>query len=161
MRLVDLDPAYITMPTRKEGENWIYRETEKGPIDAGGIKFDCPECRLHPENDEWGNVDGSHRLILYVPKAFDSDPKIGPGRWSLVGSNFEDISLVGSSKSSVLCRYGCHAHFFVEKGSIRMCGDSGVQPKEKEAPVQSSPANMQPANSRMRDSKYPKSILED
>ena len=127
MRLTDLNPKYHTMPVRKE--YWTCRDTDEGPEGAGGITFDCPQCRMHPDKDEWRiNSEGKshHRVTLYVPEAFDSDPKIGPGRWSLVGTGFSDLSLVGSTSSSVACRYGCRAHFFVKGGEIEMCGDSGA-----------------------------------
>ena len=131
MRLADLHPKYHTMPVHDE--HWNYRDTDEGPEGAGGIAFDCPQCRIHPEKDEWRiNSEGKmhHRLTLHVPEAFDADPRIGPGRWHLVGSGFDDLSLVGQGGtigqpgSSVLSQ-GCQAHFFVEHGRIRMLDDSG------------------------------------
>ena len=126
MKLTELNPVFITMPVQEE--HWTFQATEDGPDGAGGIRFDCPQCRLHPENDPWhvnSNGERRHRLTLYVPDAFDGDPNIGPGRWSLVGDSFENLSLDGGSSSSVLCEYGCRAHFFVKDGHIEMCDDSG------------------------------------
>ena len=125
MKLIDLNPNYVTMPVR--AEHWTHKATNEGPVGAGGIEFDCPQCTLHPEQDEWRvNSKGRmhHRISVFVPEAFDQDPKIGPGRWSLVGNDFSDLSLRAGS-NSVRCQYGCRAHFSINTGVIEMHSDSG------------------------------------
>ena len=130
MKLIDLNPEFFTMPKRDSKDNlWTYCKFDKGPEGAGGISFDCPQCSLHLNSKgiyHWDELSIiPHILYLYVPEAFEADPMIGPGRWNLVGNNFEDLSLINGS-SSVLCSYGCYAHFFVRNGGIEMCSDSGT-----------------------------------
>lgn len=133
MKLADLNPVYISFPTRSEEGNWTYsriavEEVDGDPAGLGGIEFDCPQCKLVPEQDEYlRNSKGRfwHRPLLYVPDAFDCDPRIGPGRWSMVGTGIHDLSLVAGS-SSVRCHAPCAAHFFVKDGEIEMCSDSGT-----------------------------------
>jgi hypothetical protein len=80
--------------------------------DADGVEFLCPVCFVRNGNS---NV-GTHAVICWSPSVpQDTDPT--PGRWSMVGSGIDDLTLVASS-SSVLLKGGCNAHFFVRHGKI-------------------------------------------
>ncbi len=82
--------------------------------DADGIIFLCPKCFAAN-----GGSLGTHSVVCWSPRVPpDADPK--PGRWNLVGTSYADLSLRAGS-SSVLLTGGCNAHFYVERGDIRMC----------------------------------------
>lgn len=82
--------------------------------EADGVYFLCPKC--YEEN---GGRVGTHRVLCWSPKiGQDHDPK--PGRWNLVGTSIDDLSLVAGS-SSVLLQGGCNAHFFVQNGHVVGC----------------------------------------
>ena len=124
MRLTDLDPVALARRIKPCGPgpdcSVISPHTEHevhepcALADCDGIMFLCPKC--FAEN---GGPRGTHVVICWRPRVPpDVDPK--PGRWEIVGSSFDDLSLVAGS-SSVLLRGGCNAHFFIEKGAVRMC----------------------------------------
>ena len=86
---------------------------------AQGVRFLCPKC--YEAN---GGPVGTHAVICWSPAVPDRfDPK--PGRWVLLGTGFDDLTLgppPGRSASVLLTsRGGCQAHFFVENGAVRMC----------------------------------------
>jgi hypothetical protein len=110
MRLTDLDPQWL----RHEPQNpEIHRFVERP--EANGIRFLCPKCF-----EANGGPVRTHGIICWDPTVPpDVAPK--PGRWNLVGTSYEDLSLVAGSSSVLLTGNGCQAHFFVEHGSIRMC----------------------------------------
>lgn len=102
MRLDDLAPAFI-----KYENNSIY------PADniweATGIEFMCPICYL--------NDDKEHSIICWD----SSIPQYvlpNPGRWDLEGNDFEDLSLIGNTTSSVRLMGGCRAHFLIKDGNV-------------------------------------------
>jgi len=83
--------------------------------EADGVMFLCPKCFDDPPV---GPV-GTHRVLCWSPKiGQDHDPK--PGRWNLVGTSIDDLTLVAGS-SSVLIQGGCQAHFFVRQGRVVPC----------------------------------------
>jgi hypothetical protein len=97
----------------------------EGPLDhlvdvdaigqADGVRMLCPKCFDDPPA---GPV-GTHSVICWSPKiSQDHDPK--PGRWDLVGTSIDDLTLVAGS-SSVLLQGGCDAHFFVRNGRAVPC----------------------------------------
>ena len=80
---------------------------------ANGVMFKCPVCFI-----ENGGPQGTHHVICWSPEVPQTvRPK--PGRWQLIGTSIDDLSLVAGS-SSVALQGGCAAHFFVENGQIRM-----------------------------------------
>jgi hypothetical protein len=127
VRLVDLDPAFIrreirqcagyevnpeciTVSPHTEHEYHLPCSFEE----ADGVIFLCPKC-LAAQPDGVG----VHSCICWRPRVPpEVDPK--PGRWEFQGTGLGDLSLVAGS-SSVALRGGCAAHFFVERGDIRMC----------------------------------------
>lgn len=44
-----------------------------------------------------------------------------PGRWFMVGTDFNDLSLQGQISSSVMLTDGCQAHFYIREGMIEFC----------------------------------------
>lgn len=108
MTLFDLEPQFI-----KISSNDTYQHVDT-ITEADGIFFLCPKCFEANK----GNV-GTHGVICWMPHVPQTrEPK--PGRWSLVGSGYSDLTLVAGS-SSVALGGGCNAHFFVTKGEIQMC----------------------------------------
>lgn len=109
MRLVDLEPRFlkITVP----GKENRYVDTI---AEADGVIFLCPKCIVTN-----GGPVGTHPIICWAPHVPQTEQPT-PGRWNLVGAGYDDLSLVAGS-SSVLLQGGCNAHFFVERGEIRMC----------------------------------------
>lgn len=128
MRLSELEPQFVRREERIEqwtrrkddGSNeevtgpreyYVYVDT---PQEADGITFMCPKCF-----DQNKGSKGTHWVMCWTPKiSQDVTPK--PGRWNLVGTNYEDLSLVAGS-SSVLITNGCLAHFLIQKGEITFC----------------------------------------
>jgi hypothetical protein len=82
---------------------------------ADGIRMLCPKCYDDPPV---GPV-GTHSLICWSPK-ISQDHVPRPGRWNLVGTSIDDLTLVAGS-SSVLLQGGCDAHFFVRNGRAVPC----------------------------------------
>jgi hypothetical protein len=75
----------------------------------------CPKCFDDPPV---GRI-GTHSVLCWSPTVSqDHDPK--PGRWNLVGTSIDDLTLVAGS-SSVLIQGGCDAHFFVRNGRAVPC----------------------------------------
>lgn len=79
--------------------------------EADGVIFLCPKCFLAN-----GGSKGTHGVICWNPSV-PQDTSPTPGRWNLVGSSLDDLSLVAGS-SSVQLNGGCSAHFHVTNGSI-------------------------------------------
>jgi len=107
MKLTDLDPKFLHCASERE-----FKFVE-GIGEADGVEFLCPKCFINN-----CGAEGTHRVICWSPKV---SLHIGPnpGRWRLVGTGIDDLSLVGSSNSVQLLG-GCFAHFFIERGEIRM-----------------------------------------
>ena len=117
MRLTDLEPGWLGMPTVEGGTTHLAdAETIKA---ASGIIFACPRCAKRV-----GSLQGVHSIICWSPQVPQSfEPK--PGRWSLLGTGFYDLTLKGTSSDSVNLSQvkdgvpiGCQAHFFIRGGAI-------------------------------------------
>lgn len=79
---------------------------------ADGVIFMCPKCY----EDEPVGAIGTHSIVCWQPHVGqEHTPK--PGRWQLVGTTIDDLSLVADS-SSVKIEGGCEAHFHVRNGRI-------------------------------------------
>lgn len=114
MRLTDLQPIWLAAPRRDEDghEIWPTLTSKDG---AHGIEFLCPAC--FTKNN--GPV-GTHAIICWDPSiSQDHHPK--PGRWQLVGTSFDDLTLVAGSSSISLPTADCKAHFFIRNGDIVPC----------------------------------------
>lgn len=126
MRFSELEPKFLrryevieTWTRRKEdgtdeqitGPRDHYEVVEKLE-EANGIEFLCPKC--FQQN---GGPVGTHVVICWQP-GIPANVNPGPGRWKLVGTSFEDISLV-ANPTSVQLQGGCNAHFTVLNGNIQ------------------------------------------
>jgi hypothetical protein len=127
MKLSDLEPSFRKIVIKIE--TWKTRSEEgvegeaTGPryylhrVDtmekADGIWFLCPLCF----KNNGGNV-GTHSVSCWRPRVDQSEHLTGPGRWELVGSNFDNLSLVGATTSSVQLNGGCNAHFTITNGEV-------------------------------------------
>jgi hypothetical protein len=102
VKLHDLEACFL----HHNDEGW----TEVDRIeDADGVMFLCPKCYLAN-----GGPIGTHMVICWDPSV---PPEISPkpGRWNLVGTSLDDLSLQANS-SSVLLTSGCQWHGFVTNG---------------------------------------------
>lgn len=87
--------------------------TEDVPwADADGMRFSCPKCWL----ENGGSDIGVHSVIIWQPHVPQTVTPI-PGRWSMDGSSFDDVTLVAGS-SSVQINGGCNAHFHIKVGHV-------------------------------------------
>lgn len=102
MKLTDLEPEFT---------KWI-SDTRSQRVDslaeADGLWFLCPKC-VHERGDT-----RVHMVLCwqpYVPQT--TSPK--PGRWTMTGTGFEDLTL---SPSVHLSGEGCGWHGFVRNGEV-------------------------------------------
>jgi hypothetical protein len=95
----------------KTGDRYYFHQVDKIE-EADGIWFLCPKC--FKENN--GSI-GTHSVACWRPRIPQNDHLTGPGRWELVGTSFDDLSLV-ANPTSVKIEGGCNAHFTVSKGEI-------------------------------------------
>ena len=109
MRLAELNPRFLKVVTDKE----FHRIDTVA--EADGILFLCPVC--FQKN---GGSVGTHSVICWSPKIGQNVPPT-PGRWNLVGSGYDDLTLVAGSSSVALTGDGCKAHFFIRNGEIILC----------------------------------------
>jgi len=126
MRLSELEPSLKKIERRPD--TWTRRKEDGSDeqvsglrtyfvevqtiSEADGIWFLCPKCF----RDNGGNV-GTHSVACWRPSIPLSDDLTGPGRWELVGTDFNNISLV-ANPTSVQINGGCNAHFTVSNGEI-------------------------------------------
>ena len=109
MLLIDLEPKFYGMP---DGDLWPNVERIE---DARGVQFLCPVC--YAAN---GGPVGTHGIVCWSPAVPLSVPP-GPGRWELLGTGFDDLTLRNPARSDSVAltgKGGCHAHFFVRGGRI-------------------------------------------
>ena len=112
------DPAHKHTPECFEdyvGPRIIHRRVETIE-EAQGVQFLCPLCFIAK-----GGRVGCHRVMCWSrSRGVPDDANPGPGRWKLVGTGFEDLSLMeeeGQSRS-VLLIGGCAWHGFVTHGIV-------------------------------------------
>ena len=111
MRLTELDPWFLRITGPNEFE--IIHDIGR----AQGVEFLCPVCFVKN-----GGKTGTHRVICWsrsrgVPD--DLNPK--PGRWTLEGTGYNDLTLNGdppSSARSVRLSSPCGWHGFVTNGEV-------------------------------------------
>ncbi len=137
MKLSDLDPRFLRYEKRLD--TWTVVDRQPGPgedcesvphhlvtgmreywpfasglAEAQGVEFLCPKC--FASNN--GPV-GTHVVVCWSSSRGVPDGATpGPGRWRLVGTDFNDLSLMeepGKSRS-VLLLGGCGWHGFVTNG---------------------------------------------
>ncbi len=106
MRLAELKATFLV--TTEEG----FRKVETIG-EAQGIMFLCPKC--FAQN---GGAAGTHAVICWSRSAGAPDESTPRGRWRMVGSSLDDLSLMeepGKTRS-ILLLGGCNWHGFVTHG---------------------------------------------
>lgn len=107
MRLTDLEPQFLK---REDSHHFRFIDVM---AEADGVEFLCPKCFAANS----GRV-GTHAVICWQPSV-PQDTSPTPGRWTMEGTGFNDLTLVAGS-SSILLKSGCEAHFFIRAGEIVM-----------------------------------------
>lgn len=114
MRLTDLEPVFLK---REKQEDGVHHIGVDGIAEAQGIMFLCPLCF---EGNK-GPV-GTHHIICWSRlRGIPDDAAPLPGRWSLVGTGFADLTLVGegpTGQSSVKLTSGCMWHGNIVNGEV-------------------------------------------
>jgi hypothetical protein len=115
VRLRELDPWFLKILDDKTDQR------VDGIAEADGVMFLCPKCFVHN-----GGEVGTHRVLCWRPRVPQTrDPK--PGRWELVGTGFDDLSLVAGSSSVLLksfcARPGCPNWHGWPEGGGPPCAD--------------------------------------
>lgn len=82
--------------------------------EADGVEFLCPVCF-----EKNGGSVGTHAVICWSPSV-PQDTSPTPGRWDMVGSGLDDLTLQAAS-SSIQLSGGCNAHFWVRSGRTESC----------------------------------------
>ena len=143
MRLTALEPQFMRYEVRIEERSYAKAvgcldqpahthtdacfEKQTGPCvhlpfvdrieDAQGIKFLCPKCFTANH----GPIN-THGVICWSrSRGVPDDAKPYPGRWRLVGTSYEDLSLMeepGHTRSVQLTGEGCKWHGFVTDGEV-------------------------------------------
>lgn len=106
MKLIKLEPHWMKRVNARE-----FQDVDSIQ-EADGIRFLCPKCFA-----DKGNKIGVHSCICWAPSV-PQDTSPTPGRWDLVGTSFDDLTLVAGS-SSILLTSGCMAHFFIRNGEVQ------------------------------------------
>lgn len=106
MRLSELDPKFLKRLRPDAWKCWDVSREE-----ADGLMFLCPKC--FKAN---GGAISTHTVICWRPSVPQDTSPTG-GRWEIVGTGFDDLSLIAAS-SSVRLDGGCRAHFWVRNGEI-------------------------------------------
>ncbi len=110
LRLTDLEPRFLRYECRADG---VHHVEVDSIAEAQGLMFLCPKCYVAN-----GGCVGTHRIICWSrSRGVPDDAKPGPGRWDLVGTGFDDLSLLAGS-SSVQLLGGCNWHGFVTGGEV-------------------------------------------
>lgn len=108
MRLTELDAQFLKV------ESETTRRYVDSISEADGVMFLCPVC--WKKNN--GSV-GTESMICWKPSVPQTVSPKG-GRWNLVGTGLDDLTLVAGS-SSILVRNGDgseHWHGFIRNGEV-------------------------------------------
>ncbi len=111
LTLVELRAQLLGVPYYNERGNVVYPHVDN-LNDAHGIRYLCPKC--FEENS--GSV-GTHGIVNFDP-SISQEFRPTPGRWNLIGTGLDDLSLINESSSIAMTGEGCKAHFFVSFGKI-------------------------------------------
>jgi len=117
VRLTELEPQFLSREVGPGGVVWHHKTS----IDeAQGVMFLCPKCWTANS----GPV-GTHRVICWSrSRGIPDDASPGPGRWALVGTSYENLTLNAdppNNARSVLLTSGCAWHGYVTDGEVTTC----------------------------------------
>lgn len=107
VRLTELEPQFL-----KRIDDNNFREVSS-IADADGVMFVCPLCF---ENNGKNRV-GVHSVLCWNPNVPQTTDPV-PGRWNLVGTGYEDLTLQAGSSSIHLTGEGCGWHGFIRNGEV-------------------------------------------
>jgi len=113
MKLRALDPELLRYEARA---GYMAMPHADSLEQAQGLMFLCPKCFVANE----GRV-GTHRVICWSrSRGVPDDALPGPGRWRLLGTSFDDLTLEGENGGarSVLLTGGCQWHGFITDGEV-------------------------------------------
>lgn len=100
MRLNGLDPQFYKIASPGH-----YQHVET-LAEAQGIMFDCPKC-------------GNHSVMVWFrDRGVPVEEVPGPGRWSVSGTIYADLSLSPSINLENPQHVGCEWHGFVTNGDV-------------------------------------------
>ena len=109
VRYADLHMHFLRWEGGQSGNKFL-----DGIDGADGVQFWCPAC----EGKTYFDFPIAHPIRIWSPSVPDGiDP--GPGRWEMIGTGPEDLTLVSGS-SSIYFEGHCGAHFFVRNGEVTM-----------------------------------------
>lgn len=107
-RLADLNPQFMRYSPRDGNVYWTPVATL---AEAQGLKFECPKC---------AGGRGGHMIMCWSRSAGVPDTATpGPGRWRLVGTSLEDVTLEAEpGKTRSVLMNGCGWHGYVTRGMV-------------------------------------------
>jgi|SRR3990167_7472073 len=112
MRLLDLEAKFMRHESRDGHEYYVEVITLE---EAQGVMFLCPKCFAANSGSR-----GAHRVICWSrSRGVPDEIHPGPGRWKLVGTGLNDLTLEAdppSTARSVQLNGGCNWHGFVTNG---------------------------------------------
>lgn len=115
MRLLDLEPQFLHVDVAEPGK--LYKVGSLA--EANGIRFQCPKCLAEK------NSHGVHSVVCLTP-AVPPEFGLGPGRWPMQGTGYEDLTLTPSvwlnqsHCGNCTCKLGeyCGWHGFITNGQV-------------------------------------------
>jgi hypothetical protein len=115
VRLTDLNPQFLSY--ERTADHIVYHH-KTSIAEAQGIIFLCPVCWVKNS----GPV-GTHSVICWSrSRGVPEDAVPGPGRWLLVGTGYDDLTLdadpPNTARSVLLTGPGCGWHGYVTNGEV-------------------------------------------
>lgn len=104
MRLTELEPEWLTYVSDDRRQRW---GDALNPAEAHGIWFLCPACFATN-----GGPVGTHGVVCWFRGRVPDSASPGPGRWTIEGSSFENLTLA----PSIQLLSGCAWHGFIRNG---------------------------------------------
>lgn len=111
MKLTELEPRFV----RYLDGGLI--QTVQTIEECQGLWFLCPKCFAQNK----GPI-GTHAVLCWsATRGVPANVGPLPGRWTISGTNLEDVTLSGENgkSSSVLLTDGCRWHGFITNGEVR------------------------------------------
>lgn len=110
--LIELKAKFMRVEDRPDGRVFA---PALSIAEAHGVRFLCPKCFVAN-----GGAVGTHQVICWSETSgAPADVAPGPGRWRMVGTSIEDLTLdcePGRTRS-VQLNGGCDWHGFVTNGA--------------------------------------------
>lgn len=107
LKLTELEPRFL-----KRIDDTHFQDVDT-LAQADGLVFVCPLCF---ENNGKNRI-GVHSVICWNPSVPQTTDPV-PGRWNLLGTGFDDLTLEAGSSSILLAGDGCGWHGFIKNGEV-------------------------------------------